>query len=70
MSGNLTVNGASTCQLEFDLTAAGSGEGYQQDVDNGVPPYAIHNGTSRLFIISLILTFSRSRSAKCEDASN
>ncbi|KAF8344964.1 glycosyl hydrolases family 31-domain-containing protein [Amanita rubescens] len=52
MSGNLTANGASTCQLEFDLTARGPGEGYQRD-DNGSPPYAIHNGHGPLNVKTL-----------------
>lgn len=57
MSGNLTVNGVSTCQLEFDLTARGLGAGYQSGIDNGFPPYAIHNGTFTLFIISIIYIY-------------
>ena len=53
------MNGVSTCQLEFDLTARGLGAGYQRGIDNGFPPYAIHNGTFTLFIISIIYLSSQ-----------
>jgi len=60
-SGNITVNGTLTCQLDslttsVNLKRRGLGAGKQNDVDLNEPPYAIHNGKSVLgFVIDKIL---------------
>ncbi|KAF9472639.1 hypothetical protein BDN70DRAFT_844291 [Pholiota conissans] len=55
-SGNVTVDGALTCQLDAtnsSLHQRGLGAGKQQGVDLNTPPYAIHNGNGRLSIHAL-----------------
>ncbi|KAF9563513.1 hypothetical protein CPC08DRAFT_324975 [Agrocybe pediades] len=57
-SGNITVNGTLTCQLDSSTTSVsldrrGLGAGKQKDVDLNEPPYAIHNGNGRLSIHAL-----------------
>ncbi|KJA17650.1 glycoside hydrolase family 31 protein [Hypholoma sublateritium FD-334 SS-4] len=56
-SGNITVNGTLTCNLETvaasTISRRGLGAGKQQDVDLNTPPYAIHNGNGRLSIHAL-----------------
>ena len=47
-SGNITVNGALTCQPQQSVMSTvakrGLGAGKQKNVDLNAPPYAIHNG--------------------------
>ncbi|PPQ90718.1 hypothetical protein CVT25_005026 [Psilocybe cyanescens] len=58
-SGNITVNGTLTCNLDTATAALsgisrrGLGAGKQQNVDLNTPPYAIHNGNGRLSIHAL-----------------
>ncbi|KAF8344954.1 glycoside hydrolase family 31 protein [Amanita rubescens] len=53
-SGNITVNGVSTCQLQTSsLTARGLGAGHQQGINTSFPPYAIHNGNGPLYVKTL-----------------
>ncbi|KAF5309523.1 hypothetical protein D9619_012366 [Psilocybe cf. subviscida] len=58
-SGNMTVNGASTCHPDAasgalsTIQRRGLGAGKQQNVDLNTPPYAIHNGNGRLSIHAL-----------------
>ncbi|KAF8898025.1 glycosyl hydrolases family 31-domain-containing protein [Gymnopilus junonius] len=57
-SGNVTVNGTLTCQLDTSTAASivsrrGLGAGKQRNVDLNTPPYAIHNGFGRLSIHAL-----------------
>lgn len=52
-SGNITVNGTLTCQLNTSTAASivsrrGLGAGKQRNVDLNTPPYAIHNGKINL----------------------
>ncbi|PPQ71212.1 hypothetical protein CVT24_009993 [Panaeolus cyanescens] len=55
-SGNITVNGTFTCQLDppsLTLRKRGLGAGKQSGIDVNTPPYAIHNGNGRLSIHAL-----------------
>ncbi|KAH9475774.1 Alpha-glucosidase [Psilocybe cubensis] len=58
-SGNITVNGTLTCNLDTatvalsGLSRRGLGAGKQTNVDLNTPPYAIHNGNGRLSIHAL-----------------
>ncbi|KAF8884147.1 glycosyl hydrolases family 31-domain-containing protein [Infundibulicybe gibba] len=52
-SGNMTVNGTLTCQMDNSVNKRGLGAGKQSGVDLNVPPYAIHNGNGRLSIHAL-----------------
>ncbi|RDB29943.1 Alpha-glucosidase [Hypsizygus marmoreus] len=55
-SGNITVNGTTTCRPDsqaFTLVRRGLGAGNQTGVDLNTPPYAIHNGNGRLSVHAL-----------------
>jgi hypothetical protein len=56
-SGNMTVNGKSTCDLSTlagtALARRGVGAAAHPDVDVNTPPYAIHNGAGRLALNTL-----------------
>ncbi|KAF8634099.1 hypothetical protein AX15_001067 [Amanita polypyramis BW_CC] len=52
LSGNLTVNAISTCQLQIPNLATG-GLGYQPGVYLNLLPYAIHNGYGPLYTKTL-----------------
>ncbi|PFH48160.1 glycoside hydrolase family 31 protein [Amanita thiersii Skay4041] len=48
-SGNMTINGTSTCRPgDSNLATRGLGAGHQQGVELNMPPYTIHNGFGRL----------------------
>ncbi|TFK33736.1 glycosyl hydrolases family 31-domain-containing protein [Crucibulum laeve] len=55
-SGNLTVNGTLTCQvntLSASLEKRGLGAGHQEGININTPPYTIHNGFGPLSIHAL-----------------
>ncbi|KAF9269738.1 hypothetical protein L218DRAFT_1072524 [Marasmius fiardii PR-910] len=49
-SGNMTVNGTSTCQSSDSLSKRDVQSSSQTEFDVNNPPYAIHNGNGRLSI--------------------